>query len=588
MSGFKSFVKNVSSILDASAKSQLPFMVALFFLSALLDMLGVGLVGGFVALALKLQHGSQSIPLVGNYLVGADVDRLVLFVGLGIILIFCIKAIVSCLVQKKIALFSFGQQARLQSSLMKVYMRTSYEATLSRSSSFMINVLQYNVVQFVNSVLMPVLQLVTNTVTVLFLSTFLLYTSPIALISMMLFFGLLLFCYDRLVRDKLRAAGAVAKNCSKDAIKGIQQGLEGLKEVRVLGCEGYFEEKVSDSVRSFAKNNGLNAVLQYIPRSLIESAMVVFIVGLFLVYMTVKGNALAAIQVLTIFLAAGIRVMPAISQIMASISRIRFGYSVVEQLKGELDRVSRLKGAIEDESEARAEKEVFSVLSFVNVSYMYPGAKVVAMNGVTLTIRKGESVGVVGPSGAGKTTLIDLLLGLLMPQMGHIEINGRVVREGVERWRNKIAYIPQTIFILDDTLRRNIALGVEDVDIDQGKLDKAIADAQLREVVVGLPEGVNTVLGEHGVRLSGGQRQRVALARAFYHDRDIIVMDEATSALDTDTEEEVVNAIRTLKGKKTMIVIAHRVSTIQHCDRLYRLDKGCLTAVGTYQEVIGV
>jgi ABC-type multidrug transport system fused ATPase/permease subunit len=204
---------------------------------------------------------------------------------------------------------------------------------------------------------------------------------------------------------------------------------------------------------------------------------------------------------------------------------------------------------------------------------------------LSLQVLAHESIGLVGPSGSGKTTLVDVLLGLLQPQQGEMRYNDRLLADALGEWRAQVAYLPQQVFLMDATLRSNVALGVAPQDIDEERLQDALRQARLAELVAQLPQGAETVVGERGIRLSGGQRQRIALARAFYHRRDVLVMDEATSALDNETEQEIVEEIRRLKGRTTLIVIAHRLTTVQHCDRILRLDRGRIVAQGTYDEL---
>jgi ABC-type multidrug transport system fused ATPase/permease subunit len=229
--------------------------------------------------------------------------------------------------------------------------------------------------------------------------------------------------------------------------------------------------------------------------------------------------------------------------------------------------------------------ESFRSLALEDVSFTYPGADAPALDGLSLRINANESVGIVGLSGSGKTTLVDVLLGLLEPQSGKMLYNDRLLAEALSEWRAQVAYLPQQVFLVDDTLRRNVALGVKDDEIDEARLHEALRQASLAELVTQLPAGANTRLGEHGVRLSGGQRQRVALARAFYYGRDVLVMDEATSALDHETEQEIVEEIERLKGRKTVLVIAHRLSTIARCDRIIRLEDGRIVERGTYADM---
>ena len=232
------------------------------------------------------------------------------------------------------------------------------------------------------------------------------------------------------------------------------------------------------------------------------------------------------------------------------------------------------------------QKTSFKDLRLRNVVFSYHNKQQLALEDISMKIQSGDSIGLIGLSGSGKTTLLDILLGLLEPQSGDIEFNGRQLQDNLEEWRSQVAYLPQQVFLIDNSMRCNVALGVEESVIDETKLREALRQARLSELVEQLPEGVDTILGERGVRLSGGQRQRVALARAFYHGRSVLVMDEATSALDNETEKEIVAEIQRLKGQKTMIVIAHRLTTVQHCDRIYRLEQGRIVEEGTPDQVL--
>jgi ABC-type bacteriocin/lantibiotic exporter with double-glycine peptidase domain len=222
-----------------------------------------------------------------------------------------------------------------------------------------------------------------------------------------------------------------------------------------------------------------------------------------------------------------------------------------------------------------------------NITYHYSDTLEPAIKNISLTIKKGQSIALIGKSGSGKTTLVDIILGLLKIESGDIWVDGVSIYSNLRCWQNLIGYIPQSIFLIDDTIERNIAFGVPDHLIDYEKLDKAIQAAQLTELIEQLPNGIKTSVGERGVRLSGGQRQRVGIARALYHDREILVLDEATAALDNETESMVSESIRALSGTKTMIIIAHRLTTVKHCDRVYMLEKGCIVKSGSYQEVVG-
>ena len=326
-------------------------------------------------------------------------------------------------------------------------------------------------------------------------------------------------------------------------------------------------------------------MIQQAPRYLLEAVLVIFVVLLVLLTLNSGTSTEALLGTLGLFGVASIRLMPMFSQLAATLTTLRFQRDAVFRLNADLQQVQVLSQKYEATSRGNSAAPFVS-LELQQIHYRYPNTKQPALQSLSLEIKAGESIGLVGPSGSGKTTLVDVLLGLLEPQFGKMEFNGRPLLENLEEWRSQVAYLPQQVFLIDNSLRCNVALGEEESEIDDARLREALRQARLTELVEQLPQGVNTILGERGVRLSGGQRQRVALARAFYHGRSVLVMDEATSALDNETEKEIVTEIQRLKGQKTMIVIAHRLTTVQHCDRIYRLEQGRIVEEGTPEQVL--
>jgi ABC-type multidrug transport system fused ATPase/permease subunit len=280
---------------------------------------------------------------------------------------------------------------------------------------------------------------------------------------------------------------------------------------------------------------------------------------------------------LGLFGAAAFRLMPSVNRMLAAVHSLRFGLPVIDTLHAELklavpEAIGRHSSFIP--FHARLELE--------QVTYTYPSVTEPALKDISLAIQRGESVGFIGTSGAGKSTLVDILLGLLTPDSGVVRVDGEDIHHALRNWQDQIGYVPQSIFLTDDTLARNVAFGLSNAQIDEVAMWQAIRAAQLDEFVHSLPQGLNTLVGERGVRLSGGQRQRIGISRALYHDPAVLVLDEATSSLDTATEHDVMQAVNALRGRKTIIVVAHRLSTVEHCDRLYRLERGHITGQGNY------
>jgi ABC-type multidrug transport system fused ATPase/permease subunit len=316
-----------------------------------------------------------------------------------------------------------------------------------------------------------------------------------------------------------------------------------------------------------------------LPRYVLESIIIAFVVLLSFIVLSFGYTSTHFVSILGAFGVASLRLIPSTYTIMSGLSQLQVYRYPMKLLWEDLQAIQNSTTAVKITKELpkdiRIKKHSFQLLDLQNVSFRYPGMRELILRGINLKIHKGESLGLIGTSGVGKTTFIDMLMGLLEPEEGKIFLDNELLSGKVlHQWRSQIAYIPQQIFIIDDSLKKNVALGVPDEIIDVKKVELALKQSQLFSLLGQLSQGVDTLLGERGIRLSGGQRQRVALARAFYHDREVLIMDEATSALDNETEKEIVSEIQLLKGKKTLIVIAHRFSTIEHCGRILRLERG--------------
>jgi len=286
------------------------------------------------------------------------------------------------------------------------------------------------------------------------------------------------------------------------------------------------------------------------------------------------------LPVIGLFGAAAFRLLPAVSRTISNLQTIKWNQEIAHELHADLLLPTEI------EQIGKQVRSQFVSINFSNVSFGYVGAANKSLDDVSLVIKQGEAVGLVGPSGSGKSTLVDVFLGLLAPQSGDVQVNGEPIREKLGLWRTTVGYVPQTIFLIDDSLRKNIAFGLPNEEINEADVQQALQLAQLQEFVDGLPDGLDTVVGERGVRLSGGQRQRIGIARALYNKPEVLVLDEATSSLDTETEHEVMKAVQALQGTKTVVIVAHRLSTVEYCDRLYRLENARVVDEGTFSEVM--
>jgi ATP-binding cassette, subfamily B, bacterial PglK len=569
-------------------KRALPWLVGLFLFSSLIDLIGLGLIAPYTLLIINPELFVNSSVYAFLEKIGFSFDQKKIITVLSIVLfgIFLFKTISLIYINKVIIVFSLQLQTDLRSILMGAYQNLNYSEYLRRNSSEYIIAIQSYTGQFSNGVLQSSLRILSEGITVVVIVIMLAFNNGPALLLLALLLGGMSFSYDSFFRNRVKEYGKGSNKYAKLMLQGIHEGIEGLKEIRVLGCEKYFHNVVKKSAKQFAGYNSKAQIIKKAPRYLLEFMLLTFVVLLVNGTYWFGYNADELIPTLSLFGMAATRLLPSANALISGFSQIRFGRNATSLLYKDLKHIESSDFIINDVPTSIL-PEKFKILSLNNICFQYQDAKQLALNNLTLSIHEGESIGLVGASGSGKTTLVDTMLGLLTPQSGSILFNNELLQDKLAHWRSNVAYLPQQVLLIDNSLRCNVALGVPVNEIDEECLNKAIEQARLSELVRQLPKGFDTILGERGIRLSGGQRQRVALARAFYHGRNVLIMDEATSSLDNETEKEIVEEIKRLKGQKTLIVIAHRLTTVQHCDRIYRLENGKIINEGSYASVIG-
>lgn len=368
-------------------------------------------------------------------------------------------------------------------------------------------------------------------------------------------------------------------------MREINESLSGIREVKVRNAYDFLVRRFGGMAAARAEIFTLANTSVHVPRLIIESMLIVGFLAIVLALSSTTSDPSDVVATLGVFAMAGLRVMPSLNRIVTNASELKRRMAYIDTLSADY-----AAGLIDtDRKPHRVEVADFSFdreLIFEKITYKYPQAQRHALHNVDIRITKGQSIGIVGPSGSGKSTFIHIALGLLQPQTGRLLVDGKDAFDNLDIWRRRIGFVPQHVHLLDESVRRNIAYGIDDADIDDAQIHKVLLSAQLTDVVANLPRGLDTILGEAGARLSGGQRQRIAIARALYHEPDVLVFDEATSALDMETEREIVQAIGALAGIRTVIVIAHRLSTVRHCDQLIFLRDGSVAGVGQYDRLI--
>ena len=577
------YAKEILYLLEED-KWKLPLITFFFLIMSVLEVLGIGLIAPYAALIINPTILIEKYSFLENFGIPIYSDNILLIMSMLLLSLFILKTIGLSLINWMIFSFCYERQIKIRSKLMKSYQTMSYvEYTQRNSSEYIYNMSVVS--SFTQGTLVSILRIFTEIIVATFILIFLVFQDPYVLFLLVFLLGGFIFLYDFFFRKRIKRYGHLVNSYSTKMLKNINESVNGLKEVRILGKEKYFYDKVLSNSTGLSKTMKLKDFISSVPRYFLELIMIFFVVLIVVLYSYQEKGLELVVPILTMFSIAAIRLFPSANQIVSGISHIRFGRPIVALLYKDLKNLDQ--NNLDYEKNTKNETPLFESIELKDISFSYPSRDFKVINNISLKIKKGDSVGIIGPSGSGKTTLLDILLGLIKVNSGEILLNGKDLNKNLNEWKSHVAYIPQNIFIIDDTVTRNIALGIPDNLVDTTKLKNSINQAKLSELINQMPEGLNTLLGESGIQLSGGQRQRVALARAFYHNRDILVMDEATSALDNETEAEIVQEIKNLKGNKTLIVIAHRLSTIKYCDYIYRVNEGKIVGQGDYKTVVG-
>ena len=472
--------------------------------------------------------------------------------------------------------------AHLSSRLLRGYLSAPYAFHFSRNSAELIRNVSTSVEAAFRTVLVNGVSMASEAMLMLAVLAVLVATAPGVTLVTGLLMGGLFWLLLRLTHKQFRAWGKEMHDLGALILSNLHQSLGGVKEVKVLGRERYFYESFERLRMQASRLLWRRSALEQVPRLLVET---LFVIGVSCVIITfqIMGAAQDIVPLLGLFGYAGFRILPSLHRIVYFINSIRYGAISVDEIHNDWAEI--LATADDLDGEDVPPLPFTRAIEVEDLAFRYPTGARDAVRGVSIVVRRGEAIGIVGATGAGKSTLVDLLLGLLVPTKGRITVDGVDIHDEVRAWQRRIGFVPQSIYLIDDTLRRNIALGVLDEDIDERRIQEAMGLAQLGAFVEGLPDGLDTIVGERGVRLSGGERQRVAVARALYMRPDVLIFDEATSSLDNRTEREMSRAIERLQGEKTLLIIAHRLTTVKHCDRLVFLEGGEVVAIGSYDEL---
>lgn len=572
-----SLISKLWSLFSPHERRQAGVLLLMMLVGTSLEVIGVGLI--FPVVALLAAPGQMSeLPLMVGFheLVGpVSQNEFIAYVLACLVGVFVVKNSFLGFLAYWQSRFIFSKQAALSVRLFNGYLSRPYTFHLQRNSAELVRNLTLDSERLTIHVLAPGIALIAESLVGIGLVSLLVAVSHSAALVVVGLLGGATFLIFRFLRHRLNAWGEKLHYHDGQRILHLQQGLGAIKDVKVSGREAFFASRFALHAFARARFAGLQFMFSLFPLLWLEILAVAGVLGIVAIMMFQGQSLTLILPTLGMFTAATFRLMPTANRILVAVQNLKFCGPVIETLHAEMREINAPSPTVRiDGPDAPVKSADRPLLELKNISYRYPGAARDTLRDVSFTLNTGNTLGIIGASGCGKTSLLDLILGLLPPTAGSVLVEGQSIYPDPGAWQSRIGYIPQSIYLTDDTIRRNVAFGLPDDDIADAQVWQALEMAQLREFVLSLPEGLNTRVGERGVRLSGGQRQRIGIARALYHAPAILVLDEATSALDTATEDEFMKAIYALRANRTIIIVAHRLSTVQYCDHILTLDDG--------------
>ena len=566
-------IRKLFLIFNKKQKRQLLLIGVLLFIGILFEMLGLGILIPALTIILNpnLIKENTSFEYILNFL-GNPSSNLIVFYSLGILVfVYTCKVIYLSFLSFKQSSFSSKLVAEISFSLFKCYLLQPYKFHLNKNSSDLINNIQTEASQF-TSISQAFIFIVLEITIIIGSFTILVIANPLGAITVCFLLLFSSYLFNKLTKNKILNLGVLRQDLGIDLNKNLIQGLNAVKDIKIFGVESFFLEKFKKPTFSRAQALSKLTTLQQFPRLYLEFIAVISLVMLIGINVFQQKPLDSLLPTIGVFIAASFRMLPSVNRILSSMQGIKSAKPVIDLLYEEFKLIKN------QELHENFKSNVFfkNNIELRNIGMIYENNEVPALNKINIKICKGETIGIFGKSGSGKSTLVDIMLGLLKPTSGLVLVDNCNISNNKHQWQNLIGYVPQTIFLLDDSIKNNIAFGIPNNKISHDALNKAIDDAQIRELINELPNGLDTVVGERGVRLSGGQRQRIGIARALYKNPEILVLDEGTSALDYTTENNIMKSINAFKHNKTIIIIAHRLSTLENCDSLYEINKGNL------------
>jgi len=586
-------IRDLFSLLTTSQRKRFYLLQILVILMALSQIAGVASIIPFMALIADLNQLQQDTFIAQVYAASGlnSESQFVFWLGLSVLIMLFLASIISMYTTWRISIFANKIGVEIADRLYTHYLKQDWLFHASGSSAQLTKKIATECLRVNHGILLPLMHLNANVVFVISMSISIFIFDPIVAIVGFVVFAFSYFFIFKIVSLTLLKNGRSISEMNEKRFRLMNEGFGGIKDVLLLGRKSDFIDRFFKSGLVFAKSQGVNTALAHAPKYFMEliafGSMISLVLYLFTSY---NANLSLILPILSVYAIAGMKLLPAFQAIYNSLAGIEGNTSAFESIRQDLIDTSEIKTATNISKTGKKQKIYLNPkkqISLENISFRYPGKEELVLNQMNISIPVKKVIGIVGPSGSGKSTLVDVLLGLIEPQEGFLKIDDKTINNQNRRsWQNSIGFVAQAIFLSEGTIAENVAFGLPKNQINFKQVENALKLANLEEFVKELKNGVHTKVGERGVQLSGGQRQRIGIARALYHQPEILIFDEATSSLDGITEKMIMQAVHKFSGKKTIIMIAHRLKTVEKCDQIFFIDEGKVADQGTFQELI--
>ena len=575
-------------LLDRKQKFSSIRLIFLTMVGALFEAAGVGLIIPFISVVTAQDIVLPTLILNAFPLLNT-LNQKEIIIGMVILFLmfYFVKSLFLLFIVAAQARYYNGLQQSITEQLFGSYLKRPYTFHLQHNSAKLLSNTITESMQFAVGFTSSALLVINDLLIIIAILAVLMFAQPVGAMMGLIVFGVSSLIIFKMSKNRSELFGITRQKKERERIKSVQQGFGGIKDIKLSGREDIFKSSYSNETHGSLEAGRKQTILQNIPRIFLEFVAVCSLCAL-VVFVTLSDDTANMIALIGLFAAAAFKLLPTVARLVQCGQAMVYTRPVVSFIYTELVENEHLHSINKSQLATESDVSFLKNINISNLSFNYEDVDLPALDALNLDIKAGSMTGFIGTSGAGKSTLIDCLLGLIQPSSGEISIDGKLITsDNVHNWQKKLGYVAQVIYLLDGSLRENIGFGIPSESIDEEKIISAVEKSQLTDFIASLPDGLETLVGERGVRLSGGQRQRIGIARALYNNPPVLILDEATSSLDTATEREVMEAIEKLHGSTTVLIIAHRYSTIENCDYLYKLEKGKIVAQGKPSSILG-